>query len=34
MLVIPDAGHHTNMEWPALVLAEVRDLLAATVDAD
>ena len=34
MLVIPDAGHHANMEWPAQVLAEVRDMLAATVDAD
>jgi 3-oxoadipate enol-lactonase len=34
MIVIPDAGHHANMEWPAQVLAHVRDMLAITVDAD
>lgn len=34
MLVIPDAGHHTNMEWPAHVFAHVRDMLATTADAD
>lgn len=32
LLVIPDAGHHANLEWPAQVLTEVRSMLSATVE--
>lgn len=28
MVVIPDAGHHANMEWPSQALAAMRDTLA------
>lgn len=34
MMVILDAGHHANLEWPTQVLAEICDVLSATIDAD
>jgi 3-oxoadipate enol-lactonase len=32
MVVIPDAGHHANMEWPSQVLAAMRETLAVAAE--
>jgi pimeloyl-ACP methyl ester carboxylesterase len=32
MAIIPDAGHHANMEWPSQVLAALREALAIAAE--